>query len=347
MHHRTPVILASLVIGIAAAAHAQPQSAPDEASTPGVSAPADQQAHDTAAFKSIDTVLAGPLTDVQSAVVMLRGQVVYSFHRDGNPDTLHPTQSVAKSALSALVGIALAQGHIQSLDQPVVALVPAWASAHSDPRAATISVRHLLTMTAGFAVNDPTGTAPGMRPQEAWARPLAHAPGQVFAYDNSVVNLLWAVLEKAAGMPLADYARQHLVQPLAMAEPAYQRGLQLRTLDMAKLGQLYLQKGVWEGRQILPEAFVEASTQPQNAGGPPVGLSYGYMWWVSSTKAPRPTFMASGYSGQFIWVHPALDLVIATTSHVSPEVQKRGHALQLIRRHLFAAAHQRLASDKR
>ena len=325
-----------LIAAAAATAQAEWRTAPPSAQ---------EQALDAAAFQGVDALLAGQLTDVQSAVVVLRGRVVYAYYRDGNPDALRPTQSVAKSALSALVGIALAQGRIRSLDQPVVELVPDWAAANADPRAAAITVRHLLTMTAGFAVDDPTGTAPGLRLRDAWARPLAHAPGQAFAYDNSVVALLGAVVEKAAGMPLADYARQHLVQPLALAEPGYQRGLQLRTLDMAKLGQLYLQKGAWDGRQILPEDFVAASVQPQNAGGPPVKLAYGYLWWVVPGKAPRPTFLASGYSGQFIWVHPALDLVVATTSTVSAEAQQRGQALQLIRNQLFAAAQRRLAAE--
>jgi len=325
-----------LIATAAATAQAEWRTAPPSAQ---------EQALDAAAFQCVDALLAGRLTDVQSAVVVLRGRVVYAYYRDGNPDALRPTHSVAKSALSALVGIALAQGRIRSLDQPVVELVPDWAAANADPRAATITVRHLLTMTAGFAVDDPTGTAPGLRPRDAWARPLAHAPGQAFAYDNSVVALLGAVVEKAAGMPLADYARQHLVQPLALAEPGYQRGLQLRTLDMAKLGQLYLQKGAWDGRQILPEDFAAASVQPQNAGGLPVKLAYGYLWWVVTGKAPRPTFLASGYSGQFIWVHPALDLVVATTSTVSAEVQQRGQALQLIRNQLFAAAQRRLAAE--
>ena len=96
-----------------------------------------------------------------------------------------------------------------------------------------------------------------------------------------------------------------------------QRGLHLRTLDMAKLGQLYLQRGQWEGRTLVPEAFASASVQVQNPGGPPVGLPYGYLWWVVPSAAPRPTFFASGYAGQFIWVDPAADLVVATTSTVS------------------------------
>lgn len=319
----------------AALAQPAPAAAWREAPAPG------EQALDAAAFQGPDAALAREFTDVQSAVVVLDGRVVYSFYRDGDAEKLRDTQSASKSALSVLLGTALAQGRIASVDQRVVDLVPEWAGAHSDPRAAAITLRHLLTLTAGFAVPDAIGTAAPLRPRDAWARPLASDPGQAFAYDNSVVPLLVAVLEKATGMPLADYARLQLVGPLGFAEPSYRQGLHLRTLDMAKLGQLYLRHGRWNGQPLVPEAFADASVKAQNAGGPPVGLSYGYLWWVVPSPAPRPTFLASGYGGQFIWVYPPLDLVVATTSTVSPDSHRRGHALQWIRTQAFAAAQQR------
>jgi len=304
-----------------------------------------EQVLDAAAFKGVDATISEHLGDVQSVVVVLRGRVVFEYYRDGAPATLRDVHSVSKSALSTLVGIAVGQGHFTGLDQPVLALMPEWAALNSDPRAASITVRHLLTMSPGFAVNDPTGTAAASRPQEAWARPLRNAPGEAFAYDNALVPMLSAVLERATGMPLADYARRQLVTPLGFAEPAYRRGLGLRTVDMAKLGQLFLQNGAWGGKQIVPQAFVMAATQPQNAGGLPVSLPYGYMWWVVPSSAPRKTFMASGFGGQFIWVYPPLDLVIATTSTASLGTGRRGQALQLIRSRLFTAAQQRLASE--
>lgn len=335
---RSCVLLFSFLFAIASLAQAQSPLA-WHASTPA------EQALDTAAFKGVEATISEHLGDVQSVVVALRGRVVFEFYRDGAPDALRDVHSVAKSALSTLVGIAVGQGRIASLGQPVVALMPEWAALNSDPRAAFITVGHLLTMSAGFEVNDPTGTASAGRPQEAWARPLRSAPGTVFAYDNALIPMLSAVLERATGMPLADYARQQLVTPLGFAEPSYRRGLGLRTVDMAKLGQLLLQNGAWNGKQMVPQDFVAAATRPQNAGGLPVSLPYGYMWWVVPSNAPRKTFMASGFGGQFIWVHPPLDLVIATTSTASMETGRRGQALQLIRSQLFTAAQRRLASD--
>lgn len=339
--------LASLAVG-PGTGYAQPTPPTERAPMPWreASTPA-EQALDATAFQDADAALAAQFTDVQSAVVVLRGRVVYTFYRDGDPHKLRDTQSASKSALSALLGTAIAQGRIASVDQRVLELVPDWADANTDPRAAGITLRHLLTLTPGFTASDPTGTGAPLQPRDAWARPLASDPGQTFAYDNSVVPLLSAVLEKTTGMPLADYARQQLVGPLGMAEPSYQRGLHLRTLDMAKLGQLYLQRGQWNGQQLVPEAFADASVRAQNAGGPPAGLSYGYLWWVVPSPAPRPTFLASGFGGQFIWVYPPLDLVVATTAPASMASNQRGHALQWLRTQAFAAAQKRAQAEVR
>ena len=322
---------------LAGAAGAAQPVAPWRASTP------EEQRLDAAAFEGFDQGIGERLTDIQSVVVILNGRTAYQYHRDGNPEALRDTQSVAKSALAALLGVALRQGHIASLDRPVVELVPQWRPLNTDPRAQTITLHHLLTMTAGFEVNDAAGTAAPQAPAQAWARPLRSQPGQSFAYDNSIVNLVTAVLEKVTDRPLADYAREQLVQPLGMVEPSYQRGLHLRTVDMAKLGHLFLQDGVWNGHALLPPGFVAQATRAHSDGGPPVRLPYGLFWWVPSDA----TYFASGYAGQFIWVHAPLGLVVAITSTVSAGSQQRGQALQLIRGRLFQTVQKRVTPAER
>lgn len=141
-------------------------------------------------------------------------------------------------------------------------------------------------------------------------------------------------------MSVPEYALRHLARPLPMGEPSYQQGLSMRTLDMAKLGQQYLQNGIWAGQQILPETYIRDATRRQSQGGLPLSLPYGYTWWVMRSNAVRPTFMAAVYGGQFIWVYPPLDLVIATTSAVSLESPQRFQAVKLIRGRLFTAAQQ-------
>lgn len=301
----------------------------------------DEARLDAIAFDGFDAGIASGFGDVQSLVVVLQGRTAYQYHRDGNPDALRDTQSVTKSALALLVGTALRQGQIASLERPVHELMPPWQALNADPRAAAITLRHLLSMTAGFAIDDAAGTTAPLAPAAAWARPLQAAPGQRFAYDNSLPALVAAILEHVTGRPLADLAREQLVAPLGLREPGYARGLvQLRTVDMARLGQLVLQDGRWAGQPLLPEGFVQDMVRPRSAGGPPVGLPYGLFWWVASPT----TYFASGYGGQLIWVHAPLNLVVAVTSTVSPASMQRGQALQLVRGRVFEAARRRLGS---
>ena len=308
----------------------------------GASAVAPAQAElDKAAFAEVERSLAEGFGDVQSVVVLQRGRVVYQFYRDGAADQPRLVASVTKSALSTLVGIALGQGRLASLDQPVLALMPEWSGLNADPRTAGITLRHLLTMTAGFEIGDNEAV---LQPRTAWARPMRAAPGQVFGYDNAMVQVLTAILEKATGMPVTEYARRELATPLGIESLELRRGLRLRTLDMARLGQLYLQKGKWDGRQLVPESYVMEATRPQNAGGPPLSTHYGLMWWVRPSNLERQTFMAVGFGGQYIWVYSPLELVVAINSTVSLASNNRGQAQHLIRNGIFAAAQKRAAA---
>ncbi len=274
--------------------------------------------------------LAEKWTDVDSALVLSGGVPTFEFYRDGQPDRARLQFSVGKSVLSALVGRAQADGHLRSIDERVLDIVPEWAKENADERLRSMTIGHLLTMTAGFAVNDPTGTARAEPIPGPWRRPMAAAPGERFAYDNGAFALLAAALERAVKMPLADYARAALAQPLGLAEPDLRSGLAMRTCDMARIGQLYLQEGEWEGRQLLAREYVAASTRAQNAGGRPAMLGYGYMWWILPGPPGRQPFMASGWGGQTIRVDPARQQVIAITCPASFGSQQRRHWLELM-----------------
>lgn len=291
---------------------------------------------------------AAAMADVRAVSVLRRGQPVFDYLRDGLPeDGLHETASVTKSVLSLLVGQALSQRRIASLDTPVEALLPDLVGANSDPRVQRLSVRNLLTMTAGFQPSDRRFFDARARDRFAIGRPFEADPGARFRYDNPSADLLAAALTRSVGEPLADYARRQLFVPLGIDSFAWRvdeqgrhhgySGLQLRVRDMARLGQLMLQQGQWQGRPILEADYLRAATTAQNSGGPPVSLPYGYLWWVATGDAARPAFLASGFGGQFIWVDPARQLVIATAADTGPASATRQQALDLIRRHLLPA----------
>lgn len=301
----------------------------------------EEQRLDTVAFEGLDKDISGNFGDVQSVMVIHQGRKVYEFYRDGQPDALRAVHSVVKSALALLVGTALQRGQISSLDHPVLELMPEWKMLNADPRAASITLQHLLSMTPGFDINDPTGTAPALVPAAAWSRSLGAEPGQRFAYDNSVPAIISAALEKVTGRPIGDLARDQLFMPLAMREPALAHGrLSMRTEDMAKLGYLMLRGGRWADEPLMPPGFAAQVARPQNGGGVPVRQPYGLLWWVASVN----TYFASGYGGQLVWVHAPLDLVVAVTSKASPRGAQRGQALRLARGQVFQAVQKRLSA---
>jgi CubicO group peptidase (beta-lactamase class C family) len=322
--------------------------------TPAAQGAADEPVASAAAQDFDARVFAGvaaqaeALPDVRSLVALRRGRVAFEYHRSGQDrETLQPVESVTKSVLSLLVGIAVAQGRVASLDQPLLALMPQLADSNDDPRAKQLTVRHLLTMTAGFQGSDRRFFDAKERARFAMGRRFEVEPGTRFRYDNPAADLLAAVLTQAVGETPAAYAQRELFTPLGIEASDWARdeqgrhlgfrGLALRTRDMARIGQLMLQRGRWDGRKLLPEDFALQASARQNSGGPPVSLPFGYLWWVAPSNAARPPFVASGFGGQFIWVDPALELVIAASSEVSPASAQRSQALDLIRQRIVPA----------
>jgi CubicO group peptidase (beta-lactamase class C family) len=288
------------------------------------------------------------LTDLRGLVVLRRGRVAFEYQRSGQArHALQPVESVTKSVLSLLIGIAVDQGRIASLDQPVLALLPQLADANDDPRALRLTVRHLLTMTAGFQPSERRFFDAKERARFAMARRFEAEPGMQFRYDNPAADLLAALLQQAVGETPLAFAQRQLFAPLGIEASDWARdeqgrhlgfsGLQLRTRDMARIGQLMLQQGRWAGQSVVSEDFVRAASTRRNGGGSPVGLHYGYLWWVAPSDAPRPPFVASGYGGQFIWVDPALELVIAASADPTAAGGARQQALDLIRQHIVPA----------
>jgi CubicO group peptidase (beta-lactamase class C family) len=227
---------------------------------------------------------------------------------------------VTKSVTSALVGIALADGKLESVDQRLAEFFPGYASA-ADSGVRRVTLADLLTMRAGFS-GEPIASS-GNWIRTLMTRPLEREPGRVFSYDSGSSHLLSAVLTKVTGEQAAALARERIFRPLGITGgwrwpddgqgvSIGGDGLAMRARDLAKLGQLYLQEGQWNGKQVVPAAWVRRSTREHTGVGAP-GQGYGYQWWVQD--GPRgKAYAALGYGGQAIVVLPTLDLVVVLTT---------------------------------
>ncbi len=266
--------------------------------------------------------------NIHSLLIIRNGMVITdaSFYPyDGK--TVHDIASVTKSMMTTLIGIAANQGKLQ-LDQPMVSFFPELTIANRDERKERITVRHLASMTSGLeslGLEQDEGTLTAMQAREDWVqfaldRKVVSEPGTQFVYDSPGMHLLSAILQQATGMTALEFARQNLFEPLGIKDviwpvdpQGYNHGwgdLHLQPRDMAKLGYLWLNKGVWEGKQIVSREWVENSVKVQiKTGGED---DYGYGWWVMSGDFGNE-YAAIGRGGQRIQVIPTLNLMIVTT----------------------------------
>jgi CubicO group peptidase (beta-lactamase class C family) len=267
-----------------------------------------------------------------------------AFYAETDASTPHDVRSVTKTVTSLLVGIAIDSGCLTSVDETLGEVLGDLPSL--DPAKAAVTVRHLLTMTSGFAWDEngaigdynPWVTSPN-QVEFVLARPLATTPGTEFNYNSGALHLLSAIITRACG-PTAEFAAQHLFEPLGLTsrtwELDHQRipngaaGLQVSTNEMAALGQLLLDRGRVGTTQVVPVEYLDAATAAQieaHVTSEPPG--YGYGMWIGS--GPRGSFvLALGYGGQFIVVVPqARAVVVATTDWQVPAAQARADYFQL------------------
>ncbi len=347
------------LLALGAAAAAGPVAAQRASTTVAAAAPVNWPAaapvlaaRHRRAFGTLGARIDQHLPDVQSMVVLHRGHLAFEHHRPGvAADGLQDTQSVTKSVLALLFGCALADGHVRGTKELVALRLPQLLRVGADARVRRLRFEHLLSMTAGWPGEQSARRDRDDDLAQIARRPFQADPGTRFAYDNGAANLLALALANAVGRPLADYARERLFAPLGIHRFAWRQGarghhlgalgLSLTPRAMARLGELALAEGRWQGRALVPADFVRRATERQNAGGAPLFAAYGYLWWVAGTapsrRAERRTAMANGYGGQWIYVYPPLDAVVAATSRRTPESMSRAQALTLIRRDVLPA----------
>ena len=260
-------------------------------------------------------------------------------HHDVN--TPHNIQSITKSVVALLVGIAFDRGWLTDLDTPVLSFFPEYADLRT-PEKDRITLRHLLSMTSGLdwperavSINNNTNILRQARIapdpyRSVLERSVAALPGTVWNYNGGGVWLLGRILEKVSGLPLDQFAREALFEPLSINDWAWERfpngdhpdasgGLQLRPRDLAKFGQLVLDDGVWQRRQIVSAGWIKQMTTRQSPAGMWFGFArgYGYLWWLGRSSIDRQDIDwigSLGWGGQRLYVVPQLSLVIAVTA---------------------------------
>jgi CubicO group peptidase (beta-lactamase class C family) len=256
----------------------------------------------------------------------------------------HDLYSVTKSFVSTLVGIAVDQGYIEGIERPMAGFFPGLAYENPDPRKESLTLEDVLTMRTGLDWKETDSTFNAMYRTPDWVKfmfdlPLADAPGSTFHYCSGCSHLLAAAVQKAADVPLRDFADQYLFQPLGITNLTWETGgdgipiggwgLAITPRDMAKLGYLFLRGGVWDGNQVVSAGWVkEAARRHTNTDN---RMGYGYQWWIYPNLN---AYAALGLYGQTVFVIPEKDLIIVTTAGME------GHdrIFQLIEAYLAPAA---------
>jgi CubicO group peptidase (beta-lactamase class C family) len=285
---------------------------------------------------------AAKLETIYSLLVVKNGYLIAEdYFNEGSVDQKDRLQSVTKSFTSALVGIALDQGYLSSVDQKMLDFFPEVAGQITDPRKEQITIRYLLQMRAGYPweETDPAlwdGLLSGYYVPLIEDFPLVADPGTEFNYSNLSSNWLGIIVDRATGMNLKAYAEENLFSPLGIEAgdwgtdaEGHNNGcadLHLTARDAAKFGLLYLNDGEYEGNQVVPADWVHDSLQsysedinvsggfPKNYGLVISDIGYGYQWW--SARAGDHYFdLAWGHGGQFIVLLDEFDMVIVLTSY--------------------------------
>ncbi|MBC7629064.1 serine hydrolase [Ferruginibacter sp.] len=234
--------------------------------------------------------------------------------------------SLSKSFTGTAIGLAVAEGHL-SVEDPVIKFFPELLPETVSDNLAALKVKHLLSMSVGHAkdsILNLEASPQGVLWEKTFlSLPVVFTPGSQFMYNSGASYMLSSIVKRVTGQTAHDYLKPRLYQPLEIKGATWTENfeginmgashLRMRTEDIAKFGQLYLQKGNWNGKQIIPEAWVTAASSKQIDNGKndsSWGYGYGYQFWLN----PPGGFRADGAFGQFSMVFPALDAVVAITS---------------------------------
>jgi CubicO group peptidase (beta-lactamase class C family) len=304
---------------------------------------------------------------VRSVLIVYAGSLIFEeYYHGGGQNTYHNINSITKNVTSALIGIALQQKILATVNTSIFSFFPEYTSLDEQERRQAVQLHHLLSLTSGFEFQGSPAVFLEQTTslEKILSRPMAHEPGTVFSYDDIDIHLISLILARVTGMSTVDFAQKYLFEPLgiwrdeqgqaypwkhgaAIADEHHPYGLwddagdqlwsverqgnvigayglQLTTREMAKLGYLYLNQGVWDGQQIVPTEYLQASLRPYGKTAP--GTGYGYCWYLPHYHG-YDAFWAIGFGGQIIACFPELDVVFAMTSRPDEDAPAANHKI--------------------
>jgi len=274
------------------------------------------------------------LSFTRSLIIMKDNQLMMEAYFNGSgPSDSENVHSVSKSILSALIGIAIEEGFIEDIDQSIADFLPSDYFEGEYKNRNKITIRHLLNMNTGLDWSEDYSEYRILGELD-WVKDILeqdmlYIPGTHFNYSTGNTYLLAVVLAEATGIPLKDYAEQYLLNDIGVTVEYWHKNTQgyysggcnlfLTPMEIARFGQLYLDKGVWNDKQVIPEAWVKESVEKSvffddtfYDGG------YGYLWWTHTIKGYEVK-TAWGYGGQMLHIIPELDLIFVSTTNSGME----------------------------
>jgi CubicO group peptidase (beta-lactamase class C family) len=326
------------------AIHCSGQGLPDKLKPPVPGLPVAQLAavgmNKDSVYKLVKLIRSTPPNDFRGLVVIKDNKlVVEEYFNTYWRETIHDIRSAGKGITALLLGIAIDKGIVKSTEQSIYDFFPQPKFVQpANDQHRDIKIKHLLMMSSGLAADDDDSNSPGNTGnwlnESNWVNfaislPMIFKPGEKYVYNDVCPMLIGAIIEEASGKKLADFARENLFTPLDIREaywytaPNGRTGpmgnLYLSALDFAKLGQLVLNKGQWDGKMIISKKWIDAiaSNRMDISKSDPFASTYGYFWFGSTKKVNGKTYeclYASGNGGNLLFVVPELNLVVSLTS---------------------------------
>ena len=296
----------------------------------------EKQGMDSAKLGEIAGYVQTESPNTTGVLVVRNGYLVFEEYYLDDKDTLRSLKSATKGLTTTLMGIAVTEGLIGSVDDKISPYLPDSCTKNVSPRADEITFKHLLTMTSSLPALFWDDLYSSGRMETIMSKPLEHVPGEYWQYDDVNPDLLLAIITEKTGMPTSAFVEEKLFRPLGIedyfwmgyGDYLYGGGrLQLKTRDMAKIGYLYLREGVWDNKQLVSQEYIRDAVRKHyeipvtgvfgsdTIGGD--GLSFGYSWWTGTVK-DYFSYSAYGYFACVIEVIPELDMVIVITQDGTP-----------------------------